>query len=122
MEQVVKFIPIVLLLISAISWVLVTPKQVKQLTAEQQVLILKEKILELFLLAEKQDWTGKEKMEWAIEKLKDSPYVGLLEMVTGKSVEDFLQEVYDNFMDRLAEVALHLDTNKQFELEESINE
>lgn len=122
MEQVVKFIPIVLLLISAVSWVLVTPKQVKQLTAEQQVLILKEKILELFLLAEKQDWTGKEKMEWAIEKLKDSPYVGLLEMVTGKSVEDFLQEVYDNFMDRLAEVALHLDTNKQFELEESINE
>lgn len=122
MEQVVKFIPIVLLLISAVSWVLVTPKQVKQLTAEQQVLILKEKILELFLLAEKQDWTGKEKMEWAIEKLKDSPYVGLLEMATGKSVEDFLQEVYDNFMDRLAEVALHLDTNKQFELEESINE
>lgn len=120
MDKLITFIPLLILLLTVISTVVVLPKKLAQLSNQERVAVLKEELLKLFLLAEKQEWPGKDKMIWVIAQVSDSYLATIITTITDKPFDVFIQEMYAKFMSELSEKAHLLDEAKK--LEETINE
>ncbi len=87
-------VPILLVIISLVySLLTLRGKNQSELKA-----LLIERALELFLYAEKQGWTGKEKMEWALKQIIDNfSTEDLRKALKNQSILGWMQDVYDRF-------------------------
>lgn len=79
-------------LVALIGFIAVRTKSKAELTSS-----VKELALQLFLIAEKQNWIGEKKMDWASEKLAELVPDGILRKVIGKEeIRSWLQKLYDD--------------------------
>jgi hypothetical protein len=71
---------------------------------EEVVSFLKIEALKLFLYAQKQGWTGDEKMDWCvIQILKLFP--DKIDKYVEQPIRDFLQAIYDEYIETLKKEA-----------------
>lgn len=76
--------------------------KIKKPSFKQIAKRLKEPLLQLFLYAEKQEWTGAEKMEWCIDQLLEIlPIKIKVDEVTLRIVAQYLYDEYREFIIRV---------------------
>jgi hypothetical protein len=87
-----------LAVIGVIGYVLYKNRGDNEFTAEDA----REKILMLFLFAEKQDWINEDKWAWCVKQVYNFvPSPILKKIVKYETVEEYMKELYNEFKDYL---------------------
>ena len=96
-EMSTVLLTIFVLLSAVLSFLSVKGKKEAELKAA-----VKEQALKLFLYAEKQDWIGPHKMDWAAEQIAQRIPGDMLKAVIGEEkIRTWLQGVYTEFKENL---------------------